>query len=69
VGVVDGGLAGALLLYGAPAAQIAAAVLVYRTIALWLPGLGGLLAYGQLRRRVVPAPAAVEPSTPALQEA
>jgi uncharacterized membrane protein YbhN (UPF0104 family) len=57
VGVVDGGLAGALLLYGAPAAQIAAAVLVYRTIALWLPGFGGLLAYGRLRRRVASAPA------------
>jgi uncharacterized membrane protein YbhN (UPF0104 family) len=70
VGVVDGGLAGALLLYGAPAAQIAAAVLVYRTIAVWLPGLGGLLAYGQLRRRLGPAPAvATAPaSVPALQE-
>jgi uncharacterized membrane protein YbhN (UPF0104 family) len=69
VGVVDGGLAGALLLYGAPAAHVAAAVLVYRTIALWLPGLGGLLAYAQLRRRVAAAPVAAEASTPVLQEA
>jgi uncharacterized membrane protein YbhN (UPF0104 family) len=60
VGVVDGGLAGALLLYGAPGAQVAAAVLVYRTIAVWLPGLGGLVAYGQLRRRLAPAPAATD---------
>jgi uncharacterized membrane protein YbhN (UPF0104 family) len=67
VGVVDGGLAGALLLYGAPAAHVAAAVLVYRTIALWLPGLGGLVAYSQLRRRLAPAPAAAQPSVPALQ--
>jgi uncharacterized protein (TIRG00374 family) len=67
VGVVDGGLAGALLLYGAPGAQVAAAVLVYRTIAVWLPGLGGLLAYARLRRRVAPVPAA-SGSVPALQE-
>jgi uncharacterized membrane protein YbhN (UPF0104 family) len=66
VGVVDGGLAGALLLYGAHGTQVAAAVLVYRTIAVWLPGLGGLLAYGQLRRRL--AYAAAQPSTSALQE-
>jgi uncharacterized membrane protein YbhN (UPF0104 family) len=65
VGVVDGGLAGALLLYGAHGTRVAAAVLVYRTIAVWLPGLGGLLAYGQLRRRL--ASAAAQPSTPALQ--
>lgn len=65
VGVVDGGLAGALLLYGAHGTQVAAAVLVYRTIAVWLPGLGGLLAYGQLRRRL--ASAAAQPTTPALQ--
>jgi uncharacterized membrane protein YbhN (UPF0104 family) len=56
IGVVDGGLAGALLLYGAPAAHVAAAVLVYRTIAVWLPGLGGLLAYTRLRRRLTTAP-------------
>jgi uncharacterized membrane protein YbhN (UPF0104 family) len=67
IGVVDGGLAGALLLYGAPGAQVAAAVLVYRTIAVWLPGLGGLLAYARLRRRVAPVPAA-SGSVPALQE-
>jgi uncharacterized membrane protein YbhN (UPF0104 family) len=54
IGVLDGGLAGALLLYGAPPAHVAAAVLVYHSIALWLPGAGGLLAYARLSRRLVP---------------
>jgi uncharacterized membrane protein YbhN (UPF0104 family) len=35
VGVLAGGLIGALLLYGLPAAQTAAAVLLYNAIALW----------------------------------
>ena len=39
IGVLDAGLAGSLLLYGAPAAHVAAAVLVYHAIALWVPGL------------------------------
>ena len=51
-GVLDGGLAAMLLVYGAPAGHVAAAVLVYHAIALWLPGLGGLVAYARLRRRL-----------------
>ncbi len=50
VGVLEGGLAGTLILYGAPAAQAAAGVLVYHAIAFWIPGLGGLMAYRQIRR-------------------
>ncbi len=51
-GVLEGGLAGALIVYGAPATQATAAVIVYHVIAFWIPSLGGLLAYTLLRRRV-----------------
>ncbi|MGH2894837.1 MAG: lysylphosphatidylglycerol synthase transmembrane domain-containing protein, partial [Solirubrobacteraceae bacterium] len=37
IGVLEGGLAGALVLYGAPPATTAAAVLVYHAIAFWVP--------------------------------
>jgi uncharacterized membrane protein YbhN (UPF0104 family) len=50
VGVLEGGLAGTLVLYGAPVTQAAAGVLVYHAIAFWIPSLGGLLAYRLLRR-------------------
>jgi uncharacterized membrane protein YbhN (UPF0104 family) len=52
VGVLDAGLVGALLLYGAAPADAAAAVLVYHAIALWIPAAGGLLAYAHLRPRL-----------------
>ena len=52
IGVLDAGLAGSLLLYGAPAGHVAAAVLVYHAIALWTPGLGGTLAYLSVRSRL-----------------
>jgi uncharacterized membrane protein YbhN (UPF0104 family) len=51
-GVLEGGLAGALIAYGAPATQAAAAVIVYHAIAFWIPSLGGLLGYALLRRRL-----------------
>ncbi|MCW3020647.1 MAG: flippase-like protein [Solirubrobacterales bacterium] len=50
VGVLEGGLAGTLVLYGAPVTQAAAGVLVYHAIAFWIPSLGGLFAYRLLRR-------------------
>ena len=53
IGVLDAGLAGALLLYGASPAHITAAVLIYHTIALWIPGLGGTLAYLRIRPRLI----------------
>jgi uncharacterized membrane protein YbhN (UPF0104 family) len=56
LGVLDGGLAGALVLYGMPPASAAAAVLVYHAIALWVPSVGGLVAYTLLRRKLVRAP-------------
>lgn len=51
IGVLEGGLAGALVLYGAPAATSAAAVLVYHAIAFWVPSLGGLGAWADLTLR------------------
>ena len=63
LGVLDGGLAGALVLYGMPPATAAAAVLVYHAIALWVPSVGGLVAYALLRRRLVRAQAEPRPVT------
>jgi uncharacterized membrane protein YbhN (UPF0104 family) len=54
-GVLEGGLAGALIAYGAPPTQAAAAVIVYHVIAFWIPSLGGLLGYALLSRRLTPA--------------
>jgi uncharacterized membrane protein YbhN (UPF0104 family) len=62
IGVLDAGLAGALVLYGAPPAHAAAAVLIYHNIAFWIPGLGGLLACARVRPRLTD-PHAVSAST------
>jgi uncharacterized membrane protein YbhN (UPF0104 family) len=51
-GVLEGGLAGTLIAYGAAARQAAAAVIVYHAIAFWIPSLGGLIGYALLRRRL-----------------
>jgi uncharacterized membrane protein YbhN (UPF0104 family) len=53
IGVLDAGLTGALTLYGVSPAHAAAAALVYHAIALWVPGLGGLLGYLRVRPRLV----------------
>ncbi len=53
IGVLDAGLAGSLILYGAGPAHAAAAVLIYHAIAFWVPGLGGVLAYASLHRRLI----------------
>jgi uncharacterized membrane protein YbhN (UPF0104 family) len=50
VGGIDGGLIGTLVVYGAPAAPAAAAVLAYRVILFWLPLVGGAIAFALLRR-------------------
>jgi hypothetical protein len=50
VGALEGGLLGALLLYGLPAAPTAAAVVLYHAIALWLPTMGGTVGFVRLRR-------------------
>jgi len=53
IGVLDAGLTGALVLYGASPIHAAAAVLLYHAIALWVPGIGGSYAYLRLRPRLV----------------
>ena len=50
IGVLDGGLVGALVLSGAHAATAAAGVLVYHAIALWLPTALGTAAFLRIRR-------------------
>jgi uncharacterized membrane protein YbhN (UPF0104 family) len=50
LGVLDAGLAGALVLYGLPATASVGAVLVYHAISIWVPGLGGLIAYLSTKR-------------------
>jgi uncharacterized membrane protein YbhN (UPF0104 family) len=52
VGVLEGGLLGALLLYGFPAEPTAAAVVIYHAIALWVPTLGGIYGFMRIRRVV-----------------
>jgi uncharacterized protein (TIRG00374 family) len=50
LGVVDGGLVAALVLYGVDLAPATAAVLLYRAIALGLPAILGTIAFLILRR-------------------
>jgi hypothetical protein len=50
--VLEGGLLGALLLYGLPAVPTAAAVVLYHAIALWVPTIGGTFGFVRLRRTV-----------------
>ena len=50
LGGIDGGLIGTLIVYGAPAAVTAAAVLAYRIILFWLPLIAGAVAFISLRR-------------------
>ena len=59
LGVLDSGLAGALVLYGFSPAASVGAVLVYHAIAVWIPGLGGLVAW--LPTRAGPAVTAAAP--------
>jgi uncharacterized membrane protein YbhN (UPF0104 family) len=50
IGGIDGGLFGALVVYGLPAAATAAAILAYRVILFWLPLLLGGAAFLSLRK-------------------
>jgi uncharacterized membrane protein YbhN (UPF0104 family) len=60
LGVLDSGLAGALVLYGFSPTASVGAVLVYHAISVWIPGLGGLVAWLPNRARA-PANAVVAP--------
>lgn len=50
IGGIDLGLIGTLIVYGAPAAATAAAVLAYRIILFWLTLIAGGVAFEGLRR-------------------
>jgi uncharacterized membrane protein YbhN (UPF0104 family) len=50
IGGIDGGLIGALIVFGLPAAATAAAVLAYRVILFWLPLVLGGIAFAGLRK-------------------
>jgi uncharacterized membrane protein YbhN (UPF0104 family) len=50
IGGTDGGLIGALVLYGSSLSQAAAAVLAYRTFQLGVPAVLGAVAFVRLRR-------------------
>jgi uncharacterized protein (TIRG00374 family) len=69
IGGIEGGLIGALALYGSPLAQATAAVLAYRVVQLGMPAVLGSVAFVQLRRTLnrEGAPAALcEPATEGL---
>lgn len=76
VGALEGGLLGALVLYGLPAAPTAAAVVLYHAIALWVPALGGTVGFARLRKAVsrglpvtAPQPEVVASARPSVREA
>jgi uncharacterized membrane protein YbhN (UPF0104 family) len=62
LGVLDSGLTGALVLYGFSPAASVGAVLVYHAIAVWVPGLGGLVAWLPTRARRLADTAASPPA-------
>jgi uncharacterized protein (TIRG00374 family) len=49
IGGIEGGLIGTFALYHVPVAESAAAVLGYRALQLWIPGVLGSIAFVQLR--------------------
>ncbi len=53
VGAVDAGMIGAFVLFGIPEETVFPAILVYRLVAFWLPIPPGIIAFFQLRKRVV----------------
>jgi uncharacterized protein (TIRG00374 family) len=50
LGGIDGGLIGTLVVFGAPAAATASAVLAFRVVAFWVPLTGGAIGFAALRR-------------------
>jgi uncharacterized membrane protein YbhN (UPF0104 family) len=52
VGVLDGGLAGALLLYHVPAPAAVGGVLLYHALALWIPALSGTAGFIAAQRQI-----------------
>ncbi len=64
LGVLDSGLAGALVLYGFSPAASVGAVLVYHAISVWVPSLGGLIAWLPTRARSIVDTAGPAPAQP-----
>jgi uncharacterized membrane protein YbhN (UPF0104 family) len=62
LGVLDSGLAASLVLYGLSPAASVGAVLVYHAISIWVPGLGGLIAWLPTRGAPI-GTAGFEPAT------
>jgi uncharacterized membrane protein YbhN (UPF0104 family) len=60
LGVLDGGLAGALILYHVPAPVALGGVLLYHTLALWIPALSGTLGFVAAQRHIKSGVATVE---------
>jgi uncharacterized membrane protein YbhN (UPF0104 family) len=50
IGVLDGSMIGMLVLYGVGGTVATAATLVYHAIALWVPAIGGTMAFIALQR-------------------
>ena len=49
IGGIEGGLLGTFAIYQVPLASAAAAVIAYRALQLWIPGVLGSVAFVQLR--------------------
>lgn len=64
LGVLDSGLAGALVLYGFSPVASVGSVLVYHAISVWVPGLGGLVAWLPTRARERAQPQLVPAAQP-----
>jgi uncharacterized membrane protein YbhN (UPF0104 family) len=52
VGVLDGGLAAALLLYHVPATAALGGVLLYHALALWIPAVSGTVGFIAAQRQI-----------------
>ena len=61
VGALEGGLAGALILYHVPAPVALGGVLLYHTLALWIPALAGTLGFVLAQREIRSGRALQEP--------
>ena len=63
LGVLDSGLSASLVLYGLPPAAAVSAVIIYHSIAIWVPAVGGLVAWLPTRsRRPDPYPVVSPPT-------
>jgi uncharacterized membrane protein YbhN (UPF0104 family) len=64
IGGTDGGLIGAMVLYGSSLSQATAAVLAYRAFQLGIPAILGTFAFAHLRKTLSRSPSAVAACAP-----